>query len=302
MTPLPSTSPTTPGTNRPARPKLTLQTSSLPRTFGRSTTGLTLGTSSPTVHNTFKNAYDVATPAPAPAPAPATPSTPTTATPAPTASVCMPCPGPGPGTGTGTGPGPGTGTGTGKKTYQNTIGIKSILRNSPLEHHYHRRSLSNPSRRVFFPVKKRVTYRQPLDEEIRTVRYVAAHSDLYGSEDAHASTDEETGTDEETDSDTGSGSGSIESDTPSETATETAAETETATGTGTGRKDKKRKLTQRQTRVTLLDGLRTHSLSDSQSSSQTQSSSQSQADTQSPSHTCQPRKRREWRWTLGPLE
>lgn len=294
MTPLPSTSPTTPGTNRPGRPKLTLQTSSLPRTFGRSTTGLTLGTSSPTVHNTFKNAYDVATPAPAPAPAPATPSTPTTATPAPTASVCVPCPGPGPGTGTGTGTGTGPGPGTGKKTYQNTIGIKSILRNSPLEHHYHRRSVSNPSRRVFFPVKKRVTYRQPLDEEIRTVRYVAAHSDLYGSEDARASPEEEeTGTtDEETDSDTGSGSGSIESDTPSETATET----ETATGTGTGRKDRKRKLTQRQTRVTLLDGLRTHSLSDSQSSSQ------SQADTQSPSHTCQPRKRREWRWTLGPLE
>ncbi|KAJ5923565.1 hypothetical protein N7454_008810 [Penicillium verhagenii] len=54
--------------NISARPKLTLQTTSLPRTFGSSTTGLSRSCTaapgaSPTVGNTFKNAYDIATPA-----------------------------------------------------------------------------------------------------------------------------------------------------------------------------------------------------------------------------------------------
>ncbi|GAB1209968.1 hypothetical protein APSETT445_008756 [Aspergillus pseudonomiae] len=34
------------------------------------------------------------------------------------------------------------------------------------------------SRRVFFPAKKQVSYRQPLEEEIQTVRYTARHSDI----------------------------------------------------------------------------------------------------------------------------
>ncbi|KAJ5567310.1 hypothetical protein N7535_006616 [Penicillium sp. DV-2018c] len=75
-----------------------------------------------------------------------------------------------------------------RNPYQLPIGVRSILRNSPLDHSTRRRSVSisaggnGPngagSRRVFFPAKKQVSYRYPLEEEIRTERYTAQHIDL----------------------------------------------------------------------------------------------------------------------------
>ncbi|OJD09916.1 hypothetical protein ACJ73_10019, partial [Blastomyces percursus] len=61
--PVPAPISTRPSSNASRRPKLSLQTSSLPMTFGKSTTALSLALSagcsqSPTVRNTFSNAYD----------------------------------------------------------------------------------------------------------------------------------------------------------------------------------------------------------------------------------------------------
>ncbi|KAJ5544995.1 hypothetical protein N7461_007299 [Penicillium sp. DV-2018c] len=161
-----------------SRPKLTLQTTSLPRTFGTSNTGLSYSfatgpTASPTIRNTFKNAYEVTSPSSA---------TTTTTSPSKASSRFNSKP---------NSPyllHPTNNPFNHRNPYQLPIGVRSILRNSPLDHSTRRRSVSisaggnGPngagSRRVFFPAKKQVSYRYPLEEEIRTERYTAQHIDL----------------------------------------------------------------------------------------------------------------------------
>ncbi|KAL2819492.1 hypothetical protein BJX63DRAFT_11636 [Aspergillus granulosus] len=251
-------------TTRPsalARPKLTLQTSSLPITFGSSSTGLSLSlaagsTASPTVRNTFKNAYDVAYPPSA------------TASPSRTSNTRFSKP---------------SSPYTSTNPYQLPLGVKSILRNSPLEAKRRANSVapSGPNgastpRRVFFPTKKQVTYRYPLEEEIKTVTYTTRHSDL-GSEPESDS--RETSSDEDSDY---SSSSAVSSET---TPSDDDAEAKT-----TGEKKKKKRKyrsAERQVRaVALMEGLE---------------------DPYAPSTPQTPRqgrlkRRREWRWTLGPLE
>ncbi|KAL3456463.1 hypothetical protein BJX64DRAFT_41003 [Aspergillus heterothallicus] len=248
------------------RPKLTLQTSSLPVTFGSSSTGLSLSlavgsTTSPTVRNTFKNAYDVAYPPSA------------TASPSRTSNTRFSKP-----------PSPYTSS----NPYQLPLGVKSILRNSPLEAKRRANSVApsgpnggSTSRRVLFPTKKQVTYRYPLEEEIKTVTYTTRHSDLV-SEPESAS--RETSSDEDSDY---SSSSAISSET---TPSDDDAETEAVGSDPTGdKKEKKRKYrsAERQVRaIALMEGLE---------------------DPYAPSTPQTPRqgrlkRRREWRWTLGPLE
>ncbi|PYH45279.1 uncharacterized protein BP01DRAFT_365752 [Aspergillus saccharolyticus JOP 1030-1] len=150
-----------------SRPKLTLQTSSLPLTFGISSTGLSLSlvggpTASPTVQNTFKNAYDVT----APVSATSSPSSKF-----PSHRFTKP-----------------SSPYTTHNPYPLPLGVRSILRNSPLGSTCHRRSTSvattgsngaSATRRVFFPAKKQVGFRNPLEEEIHNVDYIARHSDLH---------------------------------------------------------------------------------------------------------------------------
>ncbi|KAI9373803.1 hypothetical protein BJX61DRAFT_360392 [Aspergillus egyptiacus] len=248
-------------TSRPAlsRPKLTLQTTSLPMSFGTSSTGLSLSlaagaTASPTVRNTFKNAYDIAYPSSA------------TASPSKTSSNRFSKPS-----------SPYT-----SGSYQLPLGVKSILRNSPLESNKRRSSSVAPggstsSRRVYFPPKKQVSYRYPLEEEITNVKYTARHSDLV-SESESGSCDSSS----EDDSDSTSSSLSSEI-TPSDDDTGTESSSDL-----TLEKKKKRKYrsAERQVRaIALMEGL------------------------EDPySHTPQtPRqgrlkRRREWKWTLGPLD
>ncbi|KAF9883065.1 hypothetical protein FE257_004144 [Aspergillus nanangensis] len=161
----PTVSPPTMATTVPSRPKLTLQTSSLPLAFGTSSTGLSFSraggpTASPTVRNTFKNAYEVTAP-PSVITSPSSKSS--------INRISKP-----------------SSPYTSSNPYQQPLGVKSILRNSPLEPTSRRRSVSaaslQGSRRVFFPAKKQVSYRQPLEEEIHTVRYTARHSDLTDSD------------------------------------------------------------------------------------------------------------------------
>lgn len=253
-------------TNRPptlSRPKLTLQTSSLPVTFGRSTTGLSLSlatgaTASPTVHNTFKNAYDAAYPPSA------------TVSPSRSTSTRFSKP---------------SSPYTSSNPYQLPLGVKSILRNSRLERRPSQAAPNGPngsssSRRVFFPTKKQVNYRYPLEEEIKTVKYTARHSDIVSDSEAEPS---ETSSDDDSDF---SSSSLVSSDTtPSD---DEANPSEPAAD----KKKKKRKYrsNERQVRaVALRDGL---------------GDPYTSVNSPTPQTPLQGRlkRRREWRWTLGPLD
>ncbi|WEW60800.1 hypothetical protein PRK78_006288 [Emydomyces testavorans] len=168
------------------RPKLSLQTSCLPVAFGNSTTALSLNQSatcstSPTVRNTFKNAYDACRRTSSPKP-------PTDRNCSSTRDhkaskqegSCAAAPGR---------------HSHDELPYQLPLGIRGILRNSPhVASSLMRASLSAPaangtgnSRRVLFPAKKRVNYRYPIDEEIKTVHFVARHSDLTSSDSSSSS-------------------------------------------------------------------------------------------------------------------
>ena len=246
----------------PSRPKLTLQTRCLPRTTGTSSTGLSFSfvsgaTASPTVRNTFKNAYDVPLPPSA------------TTSPSKSSSKFSR-------------PIPSYATNNNNSPYQLPLGVKSILRNSPLEPSSRRLSIATTgsnggsvSRRVFFPAKKQVNYRYPLEEEIQTVHYTARHSDLIGEPEPPPSNDN--GSDNDSDSNSsGEQSGSDE---------DTGAE-----GSSLGkieRKKRKQLGAQRQIRaVALMDGL--------------EGDSYASTTPQTPQDRV--KRRREWKWTLGSIE
>lgn len=276
-----------------SRPKLTLQTTSLPRAYGTSSTGLSLpfaagAGASPTVRNTFKNAYDVTSPSSA------------TSSPSKAASshhrfsnnnskpnspyIHHPT---------------NNNSFNHRSPYQLPIGLRSILRNSPLETASRRRSgsisagASGPSgagtRRVFFPAKNKVTYRHPLEEEIRTEQYTAQHFDLVREEAIHERADrrsEEPPAEEEDDSDSGSVSLS-ETSTSSDEASADESGARDSTLSKTERKKRRSLRAERQVRaVALLDGLE----SESYASSTPQTPRQGRV-----------KRRREWEWTLGPL-
>ena len=154
------------------RPKLSIQTSSLPVTFGKSSTALlmtatALPTASPTVLNTFNNAYDLPS---RPSPVSASPFTSQAAR-----RFSRPM--------------PSYVTESEDQPYKLPTGVKSILRNSFIPDTSRRSSVysntSSPrnSRRVLFPPTKKVCFRQSLEEEIETVRFTARHSDLSSSEE-----------------------------------------------------------------------------------------------------------------------
>jgi len=183
------------------RPKLSLQTTSLPITFGKSSTALSRApsTSSPTTYNTFTNAYEVTSTS-----APARPSQSSRGLRLSTTTAFN------------------NKEQTAEVPYHLPLDIKSVLKNSLHPQHYLTKEspLSATLRRrpsfslnvtpspyrssplghyspgfctpaaaerpyVFFPVMntKRVSFRQSLDEEVVTVTYVARHSDLYESDD-----------------------------------------------------------------------------------------------------------------------
>jgi len=124
---------------------------------------------------------------------------------------------------------------------------------------------------MFFPAPKRVAYRTPLEEEIRTFRFVARHSDLPSDESGP-----ETQSDGSEDSD-----GSKHSDSTDE-------ETE---GNNSKLRKKRKSIeghSERQIRAAAIrDGL----------------AEDAEFEPSTPAHTSQrKRRRREWKWTLGPLD
>ncbi|KAJ5267558.1 hypothetical protein N7478_010366 [Penicillium angulare] len=286
------------------RPKLTLQTSALPRTFGTSTTGLSrpftaaAGTS-PTVRNTFKNAYDVVA--------------------SPTSAATSPSKGPSHRFPTDKPISPyvhhpsNNNTFNHRSAYQLPLGVRSILRNSPLDTVSHRRSgsisagTSGPAsagtRRVFFPAKKQVSYRVPLEEEIRTTNYTASHLDLVleteedekqkeiqKQTEAVAAPHQADRGPEEPKVDSTDESDSSQTSSASSTSDEASADEGVTKSTLSKLERKKRRTmrTERQVRaVALLDGLDTDQYT---GSSTPQTPRQGRV-----------KRRREWTWTLGPI-
>ena len=258
-----STNPADQRPSVPSRPKLTLQTRCLPKTTGASSsTGLSFSfvsghTASPTVRNTFKNAYDV----PFPSSATSSPSKSSSNKPF---RVTSPYAANNP-----------------NSPYQLPLGVRSILRNSPLEPSSRRRSVSiaatgsggSTPRRVFFPAKKQVNYRYPLEEEIKNVHYTARHSDIVGEPEPEPNV----------------GSGSDDSDSSSGLEQSGSDEDNGIEGGAPKlgkieRKKRKQLSAQRQIRaVALLDGLEDGSTP------------------QTPQDRSVKR-RREWKWTLGSIE
>ncbi|KAJ6028096.1 hypothetical protein N7540_003672 [Penicillium herquei] len=291
----------TPGDRPIARPKpkLTLQTSSLPRTFGTSTTGLsrpftTAPGASPTVRNTFKNAYDV---------------------PSPTSATVSPSKGPSHRFPTDKAISPyvyhpiNNNNFNHCSTYQLPLGVRSILRNSPLDTASRRRSGSISAgaggpggagtRRVFFPAKKQVSYRQPLEDIIHTERYTAQHLDLVHEAEEEKEKEQEQRFQGEAVSETGLGpeqhvpaESTDDSDSSqSSTSDETSANENKPKSTLSKLERKKRRTmrTERQVRaVALLDGLDSDHYT---ASSTPQTPRQGRI-----------KRRREWKWTLGPIQ
>jgi hypothetical protein len=189
-----------------------------------------------------------------------------------------------------------------RNPYQLPLGVRSILRNSPLDSAARRRgSISaggnghtTGTRRVFFPAKKQVSYRCPLEEEIRTERYTAQHLDLLRAEAVQGEADPtplETGPSPspETEDEKTSDSDSSASLSESASGDDTSADEGVRDTSLTNEERKKRRTLriERQVRaVALLDGFE----ADPYASSTPQTPHQGRL-----------KRRREWKWTLGPV-
>lgn len=283
------------------RPKLSLQTSCLPVTFGKSTTALSLPPSatapsrSPTSRNTFKNAFDSYSET-------AAPSQPqnTSSSRPPWQRRCTPqeanvtC------------------DHRSDAPYDLPKGVRSILRNSPI-----RETASAPEtavedsapsstgrntatgvggRRILIPVKKRVSYRFPLDEEIKTVRFTARHSDLPSlsssalnspSDDAYvySSLDEDS-----------------DSSTCEDTSLCTTKKDDSNILNNPRLPKRKSRRGERQIRAAgIRDGLLVPDTTTTTTNNNNNNNKSYSECPQTPSHRGQKRLR-QWRWTLGPIK
>lgn len=191
---LPSHAPVSRPTTPSRRPKLSLNTSSLPSTFGKSTTGLILDTpsiASPTVRNTFSNAYgsqhvispEAVTPHDQVRPKSRlcldTSIPPTHQQPARSSSAdsCMSAT-----SATSASTDSSISSISTDDSYSRPIPYRlpfnhhSILTNGP--HGCVRRRKSFSSTRPMFPSPKKVSFRAPLTEDIHNEVYTLAHSDI----------------------------------------------------------------------------------------------------------------------------
>ncbi|OJK04173.1 hypothetical protein ASPACDRAFT_75668 [Aspergillus aculeatus ATCC 16872] len=173
------------------------------------------------------------------------------------------------------------------------MGVRSILRNSPLEPSCRRRSTSvatngttgaPATRRVFFPAKKQVSYRYPLEEEIQNVHYTARHSDLHDVEEERPKLSTSTSTPSEDSDSAANNSSSSSSSSDTNTSDDEPQPTfKHNLLSPVERKKRKHQKAERQVRAVALR----EKLGD-----------------MTPQTPVRKRAKRrcEWRWTLGPLE
>lgn len=178
------------------RPKLTLNTSTTPQVFGKGSTSLrleTLSATSPTGRNTFRNGYGQdrslkttrakpqrpnLTPLATVESAPAKPQLPTplrTDLPSSAESGDITSSSAASTTSISTIDSLST-----EVPYKLTYNITSILSNGPLPRTKSKKTSFAPSRPMF-PLPKRVAFRAPLTEDIKTSKYTMAHSDIDSS-------------------------------------------------------------------------------------------------------------------------
>jgi hypothetical protein len=172
------------------RPKLSLNTTSLPSTFGKKATSLrleTLSATSPTVRNTFSNAHEDELNARAPGSRPKRPTLSNLSTSSITANDIR-------SSSPATSEHSDTTSSTASSAHSvSTIGslsasvpyklaynITSILANSPIPKVGNQRRTFAQSRPMF-PAAKKVAFRAPLTEDITTERYTMKHSDIDSS-------------------------------------------------------------------------------------------------------------------------
>lgn len=258
------------------RPKLSLQTSCLPISCGNSTTALSLNFSascspSPTVRNTFTNAYDAyrRTSSPASANRNESPGREQRRSRHEIHPKCQ------------------NGPNDREIPYQLPLGIRGILRNSPhAAASLRRASLSVPSvnagvngRRILFPAKKSVTYRFPLEEEIKTVRFTAKHSDLVFPDSSQLYI-----------------SSSSEADTDSDSSCSSSDSLEGASTRSNQFQNIRRSPAKRKKHTPNMRQVRAAALRD-------QCPHTYEQDPETPQTPVQRRskRQREWRWTLGPI-
>lgn len=176
-------------TPQPRRPKLSLNTAATPnpRSFGRGNTGLRLDTLSgisPTIRNTFRNTYDPSAPsASSPSQRIASPALPIRSPLHTAQSATTPISSTTSASNTSS-----DSSATPKPAYAIPHGIRSILRNTPFPRPQHSVMTSTPtsssSRVLLFPPTRRVSFRpaQSLCEDIVTTRFTARHQDLIDAE------------------------------------------------------------------------------------------------------------------------
>ncbi|KAL6153198.1 hypothetical protein ACJBU6_08360 [Exserohilum turcicum] len=162
----------------PQRPKLSINTEQ-PRILGKAASLRldTLSAASPTVRNTFSNAYERPSTAPAlqrpprpllsiesdiPAAAATTTTTNSASTPSSASTLSSAS----------------NDSAASALPYKQPHNLTSILANSPARSIIPRKMAAN---RPMFPAEKHVCFRTPLDEEITTTKYTMAHSDLESS-------------------------------------------------------------------------------------------------------------------------
>ncbi|KAF2273359.1 uncharacterized protein EI97DRAFT_436218 [Westerdykella ornata] len=271
----------------PQRPKLHINTQQI-RTFGKGSSLRldTLSAVSPTVRNTFSNAYEApASAAPATErpqrprlglsidgsisrvsnsnpPSSSTPNSASTLSSAVTSSSNE--------------------SATIRIPYTQPHNLNSILTNSPARQLITRKMAPG---RPFFPAEKRVTFRTPLEEEIKTTKYTLAHSDLQSSASSSASTIASIETTSSADSKSSTISLSVR------TASTSSSSSGSASASPSGSSEhptSSSRDTSPSARAPRAGDKRDSSESDSDSAPETPVAGRR-------------KRRRDWRWTLGPL-
>ncbi|KAF2190829.1 hypothetical protein K469DRAFT_721737 [Zopfia rhizophila CBS 207.26] len=268
----------------PQRPKLHINTQQL-RTFGKGSSLRldTLSAVSPTVRNTFSNAYEV----PASAqPALGRPSKPRL-------SIDSSFSGP-----TQTSSLSSSSTPNSASTLESTLtsassnysatisipykqphNLTSILSNSPARQLLPRKMA--PARPLF-PAEKKVSFRTPLEEEIQTVKYTMAHSDIDSSSSSTISSIESSTSSEAESSSASLSVPSSSNESPSPSLSSPSEQSSSSA-------------------FSSLEGSprpRGPRIGDKRDSSESESDSDSCPETPIAGRR---KRRRDWRWTLGPL-
>ncbi|CAI6339150.1 unnamed protein product [Periconia digitata] len=277
-----------------SRPKLRLDTQP-PRCFGKNSTSLrldTLSAVSPTVRNTFSNAYEPPQHRPRLSLHTTCDSTVSQAS---SASTCTPSSASTPASSLDSAS---NDSATTPFPYKQPHNLTSILRNSQAPATRAPRNMA--AVRPFFPAEKKVSFRTPLDEEITTIKYTLAHSDLESSSSTISSlslsTTSSSSISEDDDQDaTSEVSASIEiTPAPQDAASSSSPSSASSASSTTATPNPRFLSLENSPRPRGAPAARAGDKRDS---------SESDSDDSCPETPVAGRRkrRRDWRWTLGPL-